>query len=62
MSGSIQVKINRGYEEWCKESIFEAQHHEVECVRGTMGEKGVGVSDHGMFGYYGLIDLVKILN
>ena len=36
MSGSVQVKTNKGYEEWCKESIFEAQYHEVECVRGNM--------------------------
>ena len=51
MSGSVQVKTNKGYEEWCKESIFEAQYHEVECVRGNMWEKGVGISDHQVYGY-----------
>ena len=27
-----------------------------------MREKGVGISDHGVYGYNGLIDLVKILD
>ena len=45
-----------------KESIFEVQYREVESVRGNMREKGVGISDHGVYEYYGLIDLAKILN
>ena len=45
-----------------EESIFEVQYHEIGCVRGPMWEKGKVISGHGVYEYYGLIKVSKILD